>query len=183
VLDDAHLVLDRSAPDPAALAGTEVLRVGTLSKALGSLGGFVAGSRAACDLLVNRARSYIFTTASTPADTAAALANLRVLRSPEGRARKDRLAALVDAVRPGHPSPVVPVLIGAEEAAVAAAGLLLERGVLVPAIRPPTVPPGTSRLRVALSAAHTDEQVERLARALATLPGDPGQFALRDPTR
>jgi 8-amino-7-oxononanoate synthase len=183
VLDDAHLVLDRSAPDPAALAGTEVLRVGTLSKTLGSLGGFVAGSRAACDLLVNRARSYIFTTASTPADTAAALANLAVLRSPEGQARKDRLATHVDRIRPGHPSPVVPVVTGSEDAAVAAAGALLDVGILVPAIRPPTVPPGTSRLRVALSAAHTDGQIDRLRGALAGLPGDPGQFGLRYPTR
>jgi 8-amino-7-oxononanoate synthase len=78
---------------------------------------------------------------------------------------------------------VVPVVTGSEDAAVAAAGALLDVGILVPAIRPPTVPPGTSRLRVALSAAHTDGQIDRLRGALAGLPGDPGQFGLRYPTR
>jgi 8-amino-7-oxononanoate synthase len=168
VLDEAHAVLGPSL-DTHAAEGVEVLRVGTLSKTLGSLGGFVAGSRRACDLLVNRARSYIFTTASTPADTAAALANLRVLRSGEGDALRDRLRAHVRRLRPGHPSPIVPVVIGDEADAVAAAAAILDRGLLVPAIRPPTVPPGTSRLRIALSAAHTAEQVDRLADALTAV--------------
>jgi 8-amino-7-oxononanoate synthase len=162
VVDEAHAVLGPELP----AAGPDVLRVGTLSKALGSLGGFVAGSRAACDLLVNRARAYIFTTASTPADSAAALANLRVLRSPEGDRLRARLRANIDRVRPGHPSPIVPVVIGDEADAVAASAALLERGLLVPAIRPPTVAPGTSRLRVALSAAHDDDQLDRLVAAL-----------------
>src|SRR5690606_14711739 len=158
--------------DPAAAAARDVplLRVGTLSKALGALGGFVAGPRRYVDLLVNRARPFIFTTAPTPADTAAGLAALRVLRSPEGAALLGRLRRNVDRVRPGHPTPIVPVVVGEEAAAVAAAGALLEQGLLVPAIRPPTVPPGTSRLRVALSAAHTDDQVDRLVAALAALP-------------
>jgi 8-amino-7-oxononanoate synthase len=167
VVDEAHAVLG---PDGDALSGIEgldVLRVGTLSKTLGSLGGFVAGTRRAADLLVNRARSYIFTTASTPADTAAARANLAVLRSAEGEALKTRLRAHVDRVRPGHPSPIVPVIVGDEADAVAAAARLLDEGLLVPAIRPPTVPRGTSRLRVALSAAHDDAQVQRLLAALA----------------
>jgi len=155
-------------PDPD-LAGSDALRVGTLSKTLGSLGGFVAGPRGFTDLLVNRARSYIFTTASTPADAAAALAAVGVVRSPEGAALRARLRAHVERVRPGHPSPIIPVLIGDEHATIAAATALLEQGLLVPAIRPPTVAPGTSRLRVALSAAHTDEQVDALARALAAL--------------
>jgi 7-keto-8-aminopelargonate synthetase-like enzyme len=163
VLDEAHAVLG---PDPD-LEAVDALRVGTLSKTLGSLGGFVAGPSSLADLVVNRARSYIFTTASTPADAAAALAALAVLRSPEGDALRARLRAHVERVRPGHPSPIVPVVLGSEERALAAAAELLELGFLVPAIRPPTVPPGTSRLRVALSAAHTDEQVDALARALA----------------
>ena len=165
VIDEAHAVLG---PDPD-LAGSDALRVGTLSKTLGSLGGFVAGPRGFTDLLVNRARSYIFTTASTPADAAAALAAVGVVRSPEGAALRARLRAHVERVRPGHPSPIIPVLIGDEHATIAAATALLEQGLLVPAIRPPTVAPGTSRLRVALSAAHTDEQVDALARALAAL--------------
>jgi 8-amino-7-oxononanoate synthase len=169
VLDEAHAVLGPDLPDGAELP---VLRMGTLSKSLGSLGGFVAGPRPYIDLLRNRARSFIFTTASTPADTAAALAAVRIVRSPEGVALTSRLRAHVDRLRPGHPTPIVPVVLGDEADALAAADRLLDRGLLVPAIRPPTVPPGTSRLRIALSAAHTDDQVDRLAAALAepTLP-------------
>jgi 8-amino-7-oxononanoate synthase len=165
VIDEAHAVLG---PDPD-LDGIDALRVGTLSKTLGSLGGFVAGPRHFTDLLVNRARSYIFTTASTPADAAAALAAVGVVRSPEGDALRARLRGHVERVRPGHPSPIVPVVIGDETAAVSASDALLARGLLVPAIRPPTVAPGTSRLRVALSAAHTDDQVDALVQALAAL--------------
>jgi 8-amino-7-oxononanoate synthase len=166
VLDEAHAVLG---PDLTPDVGAEVLRVGTLSKTLGSLGGFVAGPAALVDLLVNRARSYIFTTASTPADTAAALAAVRVLRSPEGAGLVARLRSHVDRVRPDHPSPIVPVVLGDEARAVAASAALLERGLLVPAIRPPTVPPGSSRLRITLSAAHTEEDVGALVAALEEL--------------
>jgi 8-amino-7-oxononanoate synthase len=166
VLDEAHAVLG---PPTPRLPGLEVLVVGTLSKTLGSLGGFVAGPRALVDLLVNSARTFIFTTASSPADAAAALAGLRIVRSAEGEGLEARLRANVARLRPGHPSPIVPIVLGAEERAVATSRALLERGWLVPAIRPPTVPAGTSRLRVALSAAHTPEQVDGLATALAEL--------------
>jgi 7-keto-8-aminopelargonate synthetase-like enzyme len=148
------------------LDGVEVIRVGTLSKTLGSLGGFAAGSQAMVDLLVNRARSYIFTTASTPADMAAASAALAIVRGAEGDALRARLRRSIDRLVPGHPSPVLPVVIGDEVDAVAAASALFERGLLVPAIRPPTVPSGSSRLRVALSAAHTDEQIDALVAGL-----------------
>jgi 8-amino-7-oxononanoate synthase len=165
IVDEAHMVLG---PEPA-LVGVDVVRVGTLSKTHGALGGFVAGDDRIADLLVNRARSYIFTTAPTPADTAAALAATRILRGPEGDARRARLRTHVDRLRPGHPSPIVPFVCGDEAAALAAADALLDRGLLVPAIRPPTVAPGTSRLRVTLSATHTDDQVARLAAALDEL--------------
>ena len=166
VLDEAHAVLG---PHPD-LDGVEHLRVGTLSKTLGSVGGFVAGSRRFVDLLVNRARSFIFTTAPAPADAAAALAALRILRSAEGDA-SDRLRAHVTTVAgPAHPSPIVPVILGDEQAALDASAALAARGLIVPAIRPPTVAPGTSRLRVSLSAAHTDDQVARLTEALRALP-------------
>lgn len=170
VLDEAHAVLGPH-PDLGADAwtGLEVVRVGTLSKTLGSLGGFVAARRDLIDLLINAARPFIFTTASAPGDAGAALAALRILRTAEGVALVARLRGHVDAVRPAHPSPIVPVVLGDEAAALAASARLLEQGLLVPAIRPPTVAPGTSRLRVALSAAHTDEQVERLVKALADL--------------
>ncbi|MHB8681425.1 MAG: aminotransferase class I/II-fold pyridoxal phosphate-dependent enzyme [Acidimicrobiales bacterium] len=168
VLDEAHAVLG---PDPAPhLAGVDVLRVGTLSKTLGSLGGFVAGPRSFVELLENGARSYIFTTAPTPADAAAALAALEVCRSPEGDALRARLATHVARLAPpGHPSPIVPIVLGPEDAALKASAALLERGLWVPAIRPPTVAPGTARLRVTLSAAHEDADVERLAAALAEI--------------
>jgi len=166
VIDEAHGVLG---PEIAAVDGVEVLRVGTLSKTLGSLGGFVAGSLSICQLVINRARSYIFTTAATPADSAAALAALRVLRSPEGDQLIDRLRRHVGRLVPGHPSPIIPVMIGDQGAALTAAADLLDRGLFVPAIRPPTVAPGTSRLRVTLSAGHLDGHVGRLLDALAEL--------------
>jgi 7-keto-8-aminopelargonate synthetase-like enzyme len=169
VLDEAHAVLgpDAGVDDGVDDDGADVIRIGTLSKTLGSLGGFAAGRAAYADLVVNRARSYIFTTASTPADSAAALAALEILRSREGDELRSRLRAHVERVRPGHPSPIVPVVLGDERATLAASDALLEQGMLVPAIRPPTVPVGTSRLRVALSAAHTSEQVDALVDALA----------------
>lgn len=162
VLDEAHTVLG---PETSGLPG-EIVRVGTLSKTLGALGGFACADGPLVELLVNRARSYIFTTASSPPDAAAARAALAVLRSAEGDDLRRTLRRHVDALRPGHPSPVVPVLVGDEQAAVTASDALFERGILVPAIRPPTVAPGTSRLRVALSAAHTDEQVASLVAGL-----------------
>lgn len=163
VLDEAHAVLGPEIPNP----DDGIVRLGTLSKTLGSLGGFVAASRAVVDLVVNRARSYIFTTAPTPADSAAALAAVAIVTGAEGAARRAQLRAAVERLRPGHPSPIVPVLCGPEARAVEAAAALLARGLLVPAIRPPTVAPGSSRLRITLSAAHTDEQIDRLVDALA----------------
>ena len=142
-----------------------------MSKTLGALGGFVAGPRTFIDLLVNRARSYIFTTAVSPADAAAALAAVGILNSPEGEQLRTRLRSLVDTILPGHPTPIIPIILGEERRAVAASQSLLDQGLLVPAIRPPSVPAGSSRLRVALSAIHTDEQITDLAAALARLPG------------
>jgi len=175
VLDEAHAVLGPDLPPTTRAGRGAVVRVGTLSKTLGSLGGFVAASRDVIDLLVNRARPYIFSTAPTPADAAAALAALRVLRSAEGLALTGRLASLIDRVveaglaPPGHPSPIIPIVLGPEQAALDASAALLDEGLWVPAIRPPTVPVGTSRLRVTLSAAHGDEDVDRLLHALLRL--------------
>ncbi len=175
VLDEAHAVLGPELP--AGVVGVDVLRVGTLSKTLGALGGFVAGPARFVELLENRARPYIFTTAPTPADAAAGLAALGIVRSPEGDALRARLAGHIATVsaqlrRASRPSPIIPVVIGEEGRAMAASAELLRHGLWVPAIRPPTVRPGTSRLRVTLSASHTDEQVERLVGALAALGTD-----------
>lgn len=165
VLDDAHAVFEL----PDLTDGVTVLRIGTLSKMLGAQGGFAAGPASFIDLMVNQARSFIFTTGLAPPTVAAASAGLSVLLSAEGDALRCRLRQLVDAVADSHPSPVVPVMIGAEADALAAADRLLAAGLLVPAIRPPTVPPGTSRLRISLSAAHSDDDVARLTAALADL--------------
>jgi 8-amino-7-oxononanoate synthase len=178
VIDEAHAVIGPRV-DISGISqgsGATLVRIGTLSKTLGALGGFVAASRDVVDLLINRARSYIFSTALPPADGAAALAALRVLRSTEGEALVSRLASLVHRLSdaglapPGHPSPIIPVICGPEQAAIDASIALLAGGLWVPAIRPPTVPVGTSRLRVTLSAAHLDEDVTRLIDALHLLP-------------
>jgi 8-amino-7-oxononanoate synthase len=162
VLDVAHSVLGPISPPEAVV-------VGTLSKTLGSLGGFVAGPSDVIDLCRNTARSFIFTTASSPADTAAALAAVRIVCSSEGAQLTDRLRMNVDRLRPGHPSPIIPVLLGSEDHAVAVADALLEAGLLVPAIRPPTVAPGSSRLRIAVSALHEPADLDRLADTLSDL--------------
>ena len=91
------------------------------------------------------------------------------MRSPEGRELQATLRRHVDRLRPGHPSPIVPLIIGSEDDAVAASHALLRLGLLVPAIRPPTVAPGTSRLRITFSAAHTDDDVSRLLAGLAEI--------------
>ncbi|MFO8011712.1 MAG: aminotransferase class I/II-fold pyridoxal phosphate-dependent enzyme, partial [Phycisphaerae bacterium] len=164
--------------------GTFFVRVGTLSKALGGVGGFVAASRDVIDLLVNRARPFIYTTALPAAACEAARQALRILRAePDRRTRLHALARTLrtrlrddgfdlgtaaseeaDAAAP--PTPIVPVLFGEPERALSAAAALLERGIFCPAVRPPTVPAGTSRLRVSLTAGHTEEDVERLVAAL-----------------
>ncbi|MBP7631713.1 MAG: 8-amino-7-oxononanoate synthase [Acidimicrobiales bacterium] len=168
VVDEAHSVwgpeLTGAGPD-----GPLVVRVGTLSKTLGSQGGFVAGSQRVVDLLVNTARPFIFSTALSPSDAAAARAALAVLRSAEGDGLVRRLRAHTNRLAPDHPSPIVPLVVGDEADAVAASGALALAGYWVPAIRPPTVAPGTSRLRITCSAAHTDAQVDGLLVALDAL--------------
>ena len=165
VVDEAHAVLG-PAPD---LGDVEALRVGTLSKFLGASGGFVTGPAPLIELVLNRARSGIFTTAPPPAEVAAALAALRVFLSAEGDSLRSRLRHNIDLLAAGHPAPIIPVILGDERAALAAAATLLEEGLLVPAIRPPTVAPGTSRLRVTVSADHDVSDVERLSGALVRL--------------
>jgi 8-amino-7-oxononanoate synthase len=174
VLDEAHAVLG---PDVGPLLQeVEAIRVGTLSKTLGALGGFAATSRRFAELLVNQARPYIFTTAPTPASAAAAVAALDIVTSAEGDQLRARLSSHIEQVAPGHPTPIVPVVLGAEAAAVAASEQLLAEGIWVPAIRPPTVPAGTARLRVTLSAAHRAADLQRLAAALAALrPAEAGR--------
>ena len=158
------------------LGSAEVpLLVGTLGKAFGCFGAFVAGDRDWVELLLQRARTYIYTTALPPAVAVATRAAVELARAEPWR--RERLHALVGRFRDrgtaaGLPlaesgTPIQPLLLGEPEAAVAASEALLERGVLVAAIRPPTVPQGSSRLRVTLSAIHEEADVDRLVEALA----------------
>ena len=118
---------------------------------------------------VNRARAFIYTTGLSCADTGAALAALRLLSSPAGELLRARLRRAIDLLRLHHPSPIIPVILGTDRAALVASQALLNAGVYVPAIRPPTVPAGTARLRIALSAAHSDDMIARLKDALESL--------------
>ncbi len=123
------------------------------------------------EMLVNRSRSFIFTTALAPANAAAAKAAAEVLRSQEGEQLLGRLRGHIAKLGVSGPrlSPIVPIVVGGEREALAASAALLAEGLFVPAIRPPTVPPGSSRLRVTLSAAHTDQEVLKLVSALERL--------------
>ncbi|WP_291842600.1 8-amino-7-oxononanoate synthase [Maricaulis sp.] len=148
------------------------LQMGTLSKALGSYGGYLCASRAVCDLLRSRARPLVFTTALPPSCAAAALASLdriecdAALRErPMALAR--RFCRHLGLAEPS--SPIVPVLMGSEQAALSASAELEAAGFLVTAIRPPTVPRGTSRLRITFNAAHDEADIDRLAQALADI--------------
>lgn len=155
-------------------AGPEIeIQMGTLGKAVGASGGFISGGRALVDYLVNRARSFIFSTAPVPAAAGAAMAGLRILQSPEGETRRAQLRRRIEEFKSalGHPSPpvsgaIVPLVIGDESEAVATSGRLREQGVFVPAIRYPAVARGAARLRVTLTAAHSAEDVAALVKAL-----------------
>ena len=160
--------------------------VGTLGKAFGTARAFVAGSEELIETLIQFARPYIYTTSQPPAVACATLKSLELLRS-EGW-RREHLNALIARFRAGaselglelmdSPTPIQPILIGDSARAVEFSRLLCERGLLVGAIRPPTVPAGTARLRVTLSAAHSEAQVDRLLAALgecqALLPNEEG---------
>jgi 8-amino-7-oxononanoate synthase len=147
------------------------LQMGTLSKALGSYGGYICASAAVVDLIRNRARTVIYSTGLPPAIVAAAIAALDVIEREPGYAALPLAKAKAFACRAGLPepaSPIVPVLLGEAEAALKASRLLEDHGFLVVAIRPPTVPAGTARLRLTFTAQHPDDEVERLAEVMRT---------------
>lgn len=169
--DDAHGFGVIRQDDPAPI------RMGTLSKAVGSYGGYVCGGRALIDLLVNRARGLIYTTGLPPAVLGASLAALEIIETePErGEAALARAADFCAAIGADAPqSAVVPVILGEARAALGASQRLLEAGFLVAAIRYPTVPEGTARLRVSFSAAHRAEDVERLGAEMRAIARDAG---------
>jgi 8-amino-7-oxononanoate synthase len=162
--------------DPAIHSTDDVpVLVGTLGKAFGTAGAFVAGSEALIETLIQRARNYIYTTALPSAVAVATLESLRIARAEDWR--RERLLDLVARFRSGatqlglkllpSATPIQPILIGESGAALKLSAALESRGILVPAIRPPTVPAGTARLRVTFSALHEFADVDRLLEALA----------------
>ena len=184
MVDDAHgLGVLAAGRGTTCLEGTVAgvpLQMGTLSKALGSYGGYLCASRSVVDLMKTRARTLLFATGLPPANAAAALAALDIIeRDPDHAALPLAKARAFTAALglPEAQSPIVPLVLGAAEAALAASKMLEEEGFLVVAIRPPTVPPGTARLRFAFSARHHDADIARLAAIIAErLP-----YRLREP--
>lgn len=179
IVDEAHGtgVLGAGGRGLCELEGVEVdLHIGTLSKALGGFGAYVCGSTAAREVLLNQARSLVFSTALPPVMCVTAQVALTKLAAPEKRAllqaRIEQLAAGLRSLgyesRPD--SAVFSVLLGSPQAAMAASAGLREQGLLVKAIRPPTVPSGTSRLRISVSAAHSEEDVARLISLVSPSP-------------
>lgn len=177
LLDEAHGfgVLGPQGRGLAAALGLEDridLQMGTFSKAAGLSGGYLCTSRDLVELLVNRARGFIYSTAPAPALAATIRDGLDLLAGPRGDELRERLAARRESFSPGLPSAIAPLVLGSNELALAASAALLKRGFLVPAIRYPTVPRGSARLRFTLSASHREEDVLALKNALAeTLPG------------
>lgn len=173
LLDEAHGfgVLGEHGMGLAEQEGLQTriaFQMGTLSKAAGLSGGYLAASRDWIELLVNRARSFIYSTAPPPALAHAALCSLELIRSAEGRVRRATLKGHIDAIR-CSPTAIQAVVLGDNEAALDASARLEEAGLLVPAIRYPTVPRGTARLRISLSAAHPPEAIEACRQALRAL--------------
>jgi 8-amino-7-oxononanoate synthase len=183
MVDDAHGfgVLGRDGRGSVEAAGLGVedvpILVGTLGKAFGTFGAFVAGSEALVETLIQQARSWIYTTASPPALACATRAALQLVCS-EGW-RRERLVALIRRFRAAarqldlplleSDTPIQPLLVGDAGKALRMSAALREQGILVTAIRPPTVPEGTARLRITFSATHTDEHVDRLLDALGEM--------------
>jgi 8-amino-7-oxononanoate synthase len=185
VVDDAHGfgVLGaegRGVLEQLGLRSPRIIYVGTLGKAAGVSGAFVAGEIPVVETVLQKARSYIYTTASPPFLAAAVETSLQIIR--EESWRRGKLRAMIDRLRRGlrdsglslaaSNSPIQPLVFGDNAATLAASRYLRDRGIIVTPIRPPTVPEGTSRLRISLSAAHEERDVERLIAALRELAAD-----------
>ncbi|MHB1157323.1 MAG: 8-amino-7-oxononanoate synthase [Phycisphaerales bacterium] len=178
IADEAHATGVLGENGAGLAAGRADVAISTASKALGSLGGIVTGPQVVIDTLINRARSFIYTTAVPPTTVAAIDAALDVIRDEPFR--RSRLGDLSTQVRqelnfrgwhvPMDPTPIIPLIVGPPEEAIALSQKLEAAGLLVPAIRPPTVPPNTARLRLSLRCDLTDDDVKRLLNALSEPP-------------
>ena len=186
VVDEAHATGVYGEQGGGLVAQLELrdrvlVKLGTLSKAIGSIGGFACGSNDVVDYLVNHGRSYIFSTAPPTAvmSATATAIELAVAMDAERRSLRDHARQLRVALREQgwdvplgthasdqDDSPIIPVIVGSDQRALDASAVLFERGIYVPAIRPPTVPKEKARLRISLTAAHTDEQLEALLQAM-----------------
>ncbi|MDP3516720.1 MAG: aminotransferase class I/II-fold pyridoxal phosphate-dependent enzyme, partial [Pseudohongiella sp.] len=163
--------------------------IGTFGKAFGTAGAFVAGDEGLIDYLEQFARTYTFTTAMPPALARATMASLKIITTEPWR--RQRLQTLINTFRAGmaalklpllpSDTPVQALMLGDVDRALAASQFLLSRGLQVSAIRPPTVPAGSARLRITLSAVHTDEQLQRLLDAMAELAHTFSRSEMRDP--
>jgi len=166
----------RGLAEESGVGGQIEIQMGTLGKAVGASGGYICGSRPLIDFLVNRARSFIFSTAPVPAAAAAATAGIRYIQSKAGADRRKKLFERISELKPQcalrnprFPSAIIPVMIGDEAKAVATSAALRECGIFVPAIRYPTVARGKARLRVTLTATHSSKEIKLLSNALDEL--------------
>ena len=181
MLDEAHATGlygegRRGVAEEFGVAARVEVQMGTLGKALGAAGGYICGSNELVDLLRHRARSFVFSTAPMPAQSAAARAGIKVVESAEGEERRTRLWSLVDELKNGLiglgwqlpvvQSAILPLMVGAEAEAIALSEQLLEAGVFVPPIRYPTVARGHARLRITVSAAHSSDDIKKLLEVL-----------------
>jgi 7-keto-8-aminopelargonate synthetase-like enzyme len=184
MLDEAHAVglhgpFGQGLAAADGLAGRIEIRMGTLGKAVGAAGGFICGSGSLIELLVNKARSFIFSTAPSPAVSAAARAGVELIQGAEGDSLRQQLWQRVEELRrgveslgwrtPAGPSAILPLIVGEEAKALAMMGQLHEAGFFIPAIRYPTVARNEARLRVTTTTGHTGEDVAALLDAVATI--------------
>jgi 7-keto-8-aminopelargonate synthetase-like enzyme len=176
IVDEAHAIGARGPEGRGAAAAAGVVPdvlVGTFGKALGGFGAFAATSPVVAQLLYNRARTFVFSTALPPAVAAANLAAVEIVRGAEGDDRRRRLAANACRLRAGVPAlrghrdgAIAPLAVGGDREVMALSSRLLERGVFAQGIRPPTVPEGTARLRVSVSSGHEVMHLDRAVGAL-----------------
>jgi 8-amino-7-oxononanoate synthase len=189
MVDEAHATglygeFRRGLVEEFQLADQVEVQMGTLGKAFGAAGGYIAGARPLIDLLIHRARSFLFSTAPVPAQSAAALAALELIQSDEGETLRQRCWANVDTIKkrvieagwslPPTQSAILPLMIGNENEAVTIARALRNEGLLVPAIRFPTVARGQARLRLTASASHAAAEIAALAAGLSRVQRPPG---------
>jgi 8-amino-7-oxononanoate synthase len=177
MVDEAHATglygkTRRGLAEECVVAQQIEVQMGTLGKALGSAGGYICGSRPLIDYLINRARSFIFSTAPVPAAAAAAAAGVSLVESKVGEERRNQLWANVVALSHHLESKggaIIPMMIGEEAKAMQITGALFNQGIFIPAIRFPTVARGQARLRLTMTAAHSRADIEQLLAALRSM--------------